>query len=139
MSRTKRTIDVAIDIGKKLLNAKLNFLKGIFGKNNNKKPPSPPSNYYPSNNYPSGSYPSQSYPSVSYPSSSYPSTISSPSSVGGGNCYKIPKRKCQWVPYKQECKKNDKCKPKPTTECKKECKNVYNCYDCPNKKPTPIK
>ena len=156
LSRKKRTIDVALKYGKKLWNKKLNLIKGIFGgkKKNNRptsivqppSPPSPPSNSYPSSSYPSSgypsawypssSYPSNNYPSISYPSSSYPSTIiSSPSN----NCYKVPKRTCKWVPYRQVCKKNDNCKPKPTTECKKECKNVYNCYDCPDKKPTPIR
>ena len=189
LSRKKRTIDLAFDLGKKIFNTKLKILKGIFGggKKNKRptsivrppsppsvvKPPSPssiikppgtssnyypsvsyPSNSYPSSNYPSSSYPSSSfpssnypsawypsnsypsssYPSSSYPSSSYPSTISSTST-----CYKVPKKTCKWVAYKQVCKKNPNCKPKPTVECKKECKNVYNCYECPDKKPTPIR
>ena len=93
-----------------------------------------PSSNYPSAWYPSNSYPSNSYPSSSYPSSSYPSTISSTST-----CYKVPKKTCKWVAYKQVCKKNPNCKPKPTVECKKECKKVYNCYECPDNKPTPIR
>ena len=163
LSRKKRTIDLAIDLGKKILNTKLNIIRGIFGKKKKYtrpttivKPPSPPSSSYPSNYYPSVSYPSNSYPSSSFPSSNYPSgwypsssypsnsypSSSYPSSASnavGGNCYKVPKRTCKWVPYKQVCKKNDNCKPKPTIQCKNECKNVYNCYECPDKKPTPIR
>ena len=148
--RKKRTIDVALELGKKLWNTKLNIIKGIFGKgkNKNKKPPSivrPPSPPSSSNNYPSSSHPSSGYPSSSFPSSNYPSALypsnqhpSYPSS-SSHNCYKVPKRTCKWVPYKRVCKKKENCKPKPTTECKKECKNVYNCYDCPDKKPTPVR
>ena len=164
VSRKKRTIDLAVNLGKKLLNTKLNIIKSIFGRKKKYtrptsivRPPSPPSivsppsssypsNYYPSSSYPSSSFPSSNYPSGWYPSSSYPSNSypsssypSSASNVGGGNCYKVPKRTCKWVPYKQVCKKNDNCKPKPTIECKNECKNVYNCYECPDKKPTPVK
>jgi len=48
-------------------------------------------------------------------------------------------RKCDYKKYRTTCGNvpMKTCDDKPTTQCKKTCKNVFYCDKCPNKKPRP--
>ena len=56
------------------------------------------------------------------------------------SCWKKVRR-CEYKVYKTTCgnKPVKECDDKPSTQCKKKCKNVYYCDKCPNKKPKPTR